>query len=91
MVKKLCEEVGIEGKTNHSLRVTGAKRLFEANVPEKLIKKVTGHRSSDSLRVYERTAISQQQAVSTLMCGQSRQSYQEAACDFRASALTVQD
>ena len=50
----------------------------EANVPEKLIKEVTGHRSSDSLCVYERTSISQQQAVSTLMCGQSRQSYQEA-------------
>ena len=78
MVKKLCEEVRIEGRTNHSLRATGATRLFEANVPKKLIKEVTGHRSSDSLRVYEHTSISQQQVVSTLMCGQSRQFYLEA-------------
>ena len=42
MVKKIFQKVGIEGKTNHSFRATGATRLFEANVPEKLIKKRTG-------------------------------------------------
>lgn len=46
MVKKMFEQIGVEGKTNHSLRATGATRLFEVNVPEKLIKERTGHRSS---------------------------------------------
>ena len=35
MVKKMCSQIGVTGKTNHSLRATGATRLFEANVPEK--------------------------------------------------------
>ena len=38
MVKRVFQEVGINGKTNHSLWTTGATRLFEANVPEKLSK-----------------------------------------------------
>ena len=38
MVKRMFQEVGIDWITNHSLRATGATRLFEANVPEKLIK-----------------------------------------------------
>ena len=38
MVKRMFLEVGIDGKTNHSIRATGATCLFEANVPEKLIK-----------------------------------------------------
>ena len=43
LVKKMCESVGIQGKRNHSLRTTGATRLFEGNVPEKLIQERTGH------------------------------------------------
>ena len=68
MVKKMFQEVGIEGKTNHSLRATGATRLFEANVPEKLIKERTGHKSLDALRLYERTSTEQQKSVSSLLC-----------------------
>ena len=49
MMKKMCESVGIQGKTNHSLRATGATRLFEGNVPEKLIQERTGYRSSEAL------------------------------------------
>ena len=37
VVKSVCEQAGIHRKTNHSLRATGATRLFAANVPEKLI------------------------------------------------------
>ena len=54
-MKNMCMQIGVEGKTNHSLRATGATRLFEANVPEKLIQERTGHRSIDALRMYERT------------------------------------
>lgn len=34
MVKYMFAEVGIAGKTNHSLRATGATNLYTANVPE---------------------------------------------------------
>ena len=57
MVKTMCIQIGIMGKTNHSLRVTGAMRLFEANVPEKLIQGRTGHKSTDALQKYEHTSV----------------------------------
>ena len=37
MVAKIFSAVGIDGKTNHSLRVTGTMRLFTSNVPEKIV------------------------------------------------------
>ena len=54
-VKDMCTEAGIEElKTNHLLRATGATCMFQANVPEKIIQKTTGHRSIEALRGYER-------------------------------------
>ena len=88
---KNCSEVGIEGKTNHSLRATGASRLFEANVPEKLIKERTGHRSTDSLRIYERTSVPQQKTVSAIMCSKTVEAYsyaQESAVQAQQSAVS---
>ena len=73
VVKRMFREVGIEGKTNHSLRATGATRLFEANVPEKLIKERTGHKSLDALRLHEHTSVDQQKSVSNLMCSSSKE------------------
>lgn len=46
MVKDMCKDCGIEEKTNHSLRATGASVMFQANVPEKIIQNTTGHRCS---------------------------------------------
>ena len=51
IVKQMFQQVGIDGKTNHSLRATGATRLFEANVPEKPIKERTGHKICEILAV----------------------------------------
>lgn len=53
--------------TNHSLRATGATELYDAGVPEKIIKECTGHRSTDGLRVYERTSQKQHQTVSHIL------------------------
>ena len=53
--------------TNHCLRATSASRLFAKNVPEKLIKEKTGHRSLDALRVYERTTSVQERQVTKLL------------------------
>jgi hypothetical protein len=63
----MCREAGItEKKTNHSLRATRATALFNAGVPEKLIREVTGHRSN-SLHLYERPSLEQRQAVSKVL------------------------
>ena len=54
-VKKLCEMAKIEGRfSNHSLRATSASRMFHQNIPEQVIKEITGHKS-DCVRVYKRT------------------------------------
>ena len=67
MATSMCEKAGIEKKTNHSLRATGATRMFEAGVPEKLIQQRTGHQSLDSLRLYERSSVEQQGVVSEIL------------------------
>ena len=67
-VRNMCEEAKIEEKkVNHSLRATGTSALFNAEVPEKLIKGVTGHKSSTALHLYERPTAIQQRAVSKVL------------------------
>ena len=47
MVKQMFQEASIVGKfSNHSLRATGATTLFDANVPEAIIQKRSGHSST---------------------------------------------
>ena len=53
MVKSMFAMVGVVGKTNHSLRATGASNMFQAGVPEKIVQERTGHRSIKALRMYE--------------------------------------
>ena len=45
MVKDMCEEAGIFGKTNHSLRATGITEMYLSAVPGKVIADRSGHRS----------------------------------------------
>ena len=41
----MCKQAGVQGhKTNHSLRATSAMRMYEKNIPEKIIQERTGHR-----------------------------------------------
>ncbi|XP_071093222.1 uncharacterized protein [Haliotis cracherodii] len=55
-VKRLCKEADLEGtKTNHSLRATAATRLYQANVDERMICEITGHKS-EAMRSYKRTS-----------------------------------
>ena len=60
----MCREAGISEK--HSLRATGVSALFNAGVPEKLIKDVTGHQSN-ALHLYERPSLEQRQAISKVL------------------------
>lgn len=67
-VKRLCERAGISGfKTNHSLRVTSATRLFQSGVEEQLIMSRTGHRSVEGVRTYKRTSTEQKEALSKVL------------------------
>ena len=59
--------VGVVGKTNHSLRASGASALFQAGIPEKIVQERTGHRSIKALRMYERTTTEQHMAVSHVL------------------------
>ena len=67
-VKRLCETAGISGyKTNHSLRVTNATRLFQSGIDEQLIMARTGHRSLEGVRAYKRVSTDQKQSVSRIL------------------------
>ena len=43
MVKVCCEEAGLQGMTNHSLRATSVTKMFAAGVPEKVIQERMVH------------------------------------------------
>lgn len=43
MIKDMCADSGVDTKTNHSLRATGASAMFRANVPEQIIQSITSH------------------------------------------------
>ena len=43
--------------------------MFAAQVPEKMIKAVTGHKSSKALALYERPTLAQKQALSKVLAG----------------------
>ena len=64
MMSKITELTGLSAHyTNHSLRATSASRMFNAGVPEKIVAEVTGHKSLNALRQYERTTEVQFKAV----------------------------
>ena len=53
-MKDMSIQAGLhELKSNHSLQATGTTALFASGVPEKIIQKITGHRSIEALRIYE--------------------------------------
>ena len=67
-MKRQCKEAGLEGyKTNHSLRVTAATRLYNAGVDEQQIMQRTRHWSIEGVRLYKRTSEQQQEDVSSLL------------------------
>ena len=64
----LCTLAGIPGyKTNHSLRVTAATRLYDSDVDEQLVMETTGHCSTEGVRTYKRTSVTQREAVSDIL------------------------
>ena len=77
--KNMYQNAGIHGKkTNHCLRATGASELFDAGVPEKIIKERTGHRSVEALRIYEHTTKKQHMAVSKILTNCQKTTFESA-------------
>ena len=67
-VSRFCKSAGIEGyKTNLSLRITTATRLFQAGVDEQLITERTGHHSTDGICTYKRSSVRQQEQISDIL------------------------
>ena len=55
IVTDMMKKAGYEGHyTNHSLRVSLATRLFDAQVDKQLIISRTGHSSTDGVRAYKK-------------------------------------
>ena len=68
-VKNLCTKAGFQGKfTNHSLRATSASRMYQNEVPEQIIKEVTGHKS-ECVRLYKRTSDNIREKASCTISG----------------------
>ena len=88
IVKDMCRDSGFQGNfTNHSLRATGATTLFDAGVPEAIIQKRSGHKSTAALRMYERITSEQELAVSNILQSQEKLTYGSAKEeDFDADA-----
>ena len=65
LMKRMLTSSGIDstGKSNHSLRATAISRMFQSNVPQKVIKKRSGHLTKEGLASYEWTTAQQQKAV----------------------------
>ena len=54
-------------KTNHSLWVTSATRLFQNGAEEQLIMGVTGHHSTEGVRTYKRVSSEQREALPDIL------------------------
>ena len=69
-VSKICADSGLQNTySNHSLRATAITRMFNGNIPEKVIADKSGHRSIKGLRAYEKTSVQLEQAAGELING----------------------
>jgi integrase len=72
IVKMLCEKAGCDGYyTNHSLQRMCATRLYNNGIDEQQIMSVTGHCSSNAVRVYKNISLEQQEKMSKILQGDS--------------------
>ena len=67
-VSRVCKSADINGfKTNHSLRVTAATRLFQSGRDKQLIMDCIGHHSMDGIRAYKQVTEEQEKEVSSIL------------------------
>ena len=87
MVKMMCEAAGLSPKTNHSLRATSATEMFQAGVPEKVIQKISGHRSTDALRLYQRISDEQHKATTAVLSSADKVDYSSLLPEIKLQSL----
>ena len=76
LVKSMFTKSGAGSEySNHSLRASGASELFQAEVPERVIQGITGHRSIKALRQYEKVSDVQKKAACNILTGRSVDNY----------------
>jgi len=60
----MCTNSGASSEySNHSLQVSGATELSQAEVPEKVIQDITGHHSIKALRQYKKVSDSKRKLL----------------------------
>ena len=64
-LKDIPKEAGIDhsNRSDHSLRATSISRMYQKQIPEKLIMERSGHLSTEGMMSYQRTTAAQQKAV----------------------------
>lgn len=62
-------DLSTDSISNHSLRATSISRMYNAQVPEKLIMEHSGHLSKERVRSYERTSTEQIQSICKTLHG----------------------
>ena len=68
VVKNIMKKAGYERYfTNHSLRRSCATRLYDAGIPDQVIQKTIGHRSSDGVKAYKCTSSSLKRKASEIL------------------------
>ena len=78
VIAEMTKKISVVGKlekhfTKHSLRVYGVTKLYNSNVPKKVIMERSGHCSMEGLRKYEWTNILQDvQACRALKSGHNK-------------------
>ena len=93
MVKNMMVDASINGKiyTNYSLRATGPTALFDADVPEAIIQKHSGHRSTKALRMYERVTPDEDLTVSKILHSTSKVLYEPISKPTTRASLPVDE
>ena len=69
-VKQLTDKLEIQGYfTNHSLHRTCATRLYQGGVDDQRIMAVTGHRSTNGVKVYKEISHQQHEEITKIIQG----------------------
>ena len=70
VVRKIMAKVGFTGHyTNHSLRRSSATKLYDNNIPEKVVQETTGHRSVEGVRANKTTSSTMKRKMSDVLPG----------------------
>ena len=89
-LKKIMKKPGFEGHfTNHSLRRSSPKRLYQSGVPEQVIVETPGHRSFNGLGEYKFTSSTLKREASEILLGRYPRKVKQDVEEKRKSCLRI--